>query len=179
MFREFQGKSPVIHPHAFVAEGCQIIGNVIMKEYSSIWFNSVARADLNSITIGGYTNVQDGSVIHVETTIPTVIGDFCVVGHKSMIHGAFIEDHVLIGMGAILLNGCRIGRGSIIAAGAVVKENAVIPPFSLVAGVPGKIIKHLPEDVRYIHNEAVKYKTQWTERYGILPDAGGERAPIE
>lgn len=176
MFKDFNKKSPVIHPNAFVADGCQLIGDVIMHEYSSIWFNAVARADLNSITIGRYTNVQDGSVIHVESTIPTVIGDFCIIGHKSMLHGVFIEDHVLVGMGAIIMNGAKIGRGSIIAAGALVKENEVIPPFSLVAGIPGKIIKTLPSDTSFIHSQAVKYKTLWTEQYGILPDAGGERS---
>lgn len=179
MFKEFDKKSPVIHDHCYVADGCQLIGNVIMQEYSSIWFNSVARADINSITIGRYTNVQDGSVIHVESSLPTKIGDFCVIGHKAMIHGAIIEDHVLVGMGAIILNGAKIGRGSVIAAGALVKENEIIPPFSLVAGIPGKIIKTLPEDIRFVHDQAVKYKTLWTERYGILPDAGGERIDWE
>lgn len=176
MFTDFEQKSPIIDKKAFVADGCQLIGNVVMKEYSSMWFNAVARADLNTITIGRYTNIQDGCVIHVESDIPTSIGDFCVIGHQAMLHGAFIEDHVLVGMGAVILNGAKIGRGSIIAAGAVVKENAVIPPFSLVAGVPGKIIKTLPESTDYIHREAVKYKTLWTERYAVLPDADGERA---
>lgn len=176
MFTHFENKSPQIDPNAFVADGCRLIGDVVMKEYSSMWFNAVARADLNTITVGRYTNIQDSCVIHVESHIPTTIGDFCVIGHQAILHGALIEDHVLIGMGAVILNGAKIGRGSIIAASAVVKENAVIPPFSLVAGVPGKIIKSLPEDTSYIHNEAVKYKTLWTERYGIKPDAGGERA---
>ncbi len=174
MIKEFEGTLPIISEKAYVAEGAQLVGNVIMEEYSSVWHNAVARADINTIKIGKYTNIQDNAVLHVEDTRSAIIGDFVTVGHGAIIHGCRIEDHCLIGMGSIILNGAVIGRGSIIAAGAVVKENEVIPPFSMVAGVPGKIIKQLPENTDRIHAQAVKYKTLWTERYGYLPDAGGE-----
>ncbi len=175
MYSAFEGVSPVIDHKCFVAEGCQVIGKVTMKEYSSIWFNSVARGDVNHIEIGRYSNVQDNSVIHCDDDNPTIIGDFVTVGHRATLHGCVLDDHVLIGMGATVLSGAKIGRGSIIAAGALVKENADIPPFSLVAGVPGKIIRTMPENTDNIHAQAVKYKTLWSERYGFMPEIDGER----
>ncbi|WMJ78848.1 MULTISPECIES: gamma carbonic anhydrase family protein [unclassified Sedimentibacter] len=174
MIKEFEGILPIIDEKTYVAEGAQLIGNVIMKEYSSVWYNAVARGDINTITIGRYTNIQDNAIVHVDDTEPTVIGDFVTVGHGANVHGCTIEDHCLIGMGAIILNGAVIGRGSIIAAGAVVKEHEIIPPFSMVAGVPGKIIKKLPENTDRLHAQAVKYKTLWSIRYGVMPEAGGE-----
>lgn len=174
MIKEFEGKLPIISEKAYIAEGAQLVGNVVMEEYSSVWHNAVARADINTIRIGKYTNIQDNAVLHVEDRLPTHIGDYVVVGHGAILHGCKIEDHCLIGMGAIVLNGAVIGRGSVVAAGALVRENDVIPPFSLVVGMPGKVIKQLPENTDRIHAQAVKYKTLWTERYGYLPDAGGE-----
>jgi len=174
MIKEFEGILPVINEKTYIAEGAQLAGKVVMEEYSSIWHNAVARADVNSIKIGRYTNIQDNAVIHVEDDNPTVIGDFVTVGHGAILHGCLVEDHCLIGMGSIVLNGAVIGRGSIIAAGALVKENDIIPPFSMVVGVPGKIVKTLPENTERIHAQAVKYKTLWSQRYGYMPDAGGE-----
>lgn len=174
MIKEFEGILPIVNEKAYIAEGAQLVGNVIMEEYSSVWHNVVARADINTIKIGKYTNVQDNAVLHVEDTKSTIIGDYVTVGHGAILHGCRIEDHCLIGMGSIVLNGAVIGRGSIIAAGALVKENDVIPPFSMVVGIPGKVVKQLPENTDRIHAQAVKYKTLWTERYGYLPGAGGE-----
>jgi carbonic anhydrase/acetyltransferase-like protein (isoleucine patch superfamily) len=174
MIKDFAGKLPIINEKAYIAEGAQIVGNVIMEEYSSVWHNVVARADINTIKIGKYTNIQDNAVIHVDDARPAIIGDYVTVGHGAIIHGCQVEDHCLIGMGAIVLNGAVIGRGSIIAAGALVKENDIIPPFSMVVGIPGKVVKKLPEDVGRIHAQAVKYKTLWTKWYGYMPDADGE-----
>lgn len=170
----FEGIEPICHPSTFIADGAKIIGKVTLKEFSSIWFNSVARGDVNSIEVGRYSNVQDNSVLHVADDCPTIIGDYVTVGHNCIIHGATIEEHCLIGMGAIVLNKAVVGKGSIIAAGAVVKEGAIIPPHSLVVGIPGKVIKTVPEKWDSIHAQAIKYKTLWTKRYGILPDASGE-----
>jgi carbonic anhydrase/acetyltransferase-like protein (isoleucine patch superfamily) len=130
---------------------------------------------VNRIEIGRYSNVQDNSVVHVADDYPCIIGDFVTVGHNAILHGCTVEDHCLIGMGAIVLTGAVIGKGSIIAAGALVREKQVIPPNSLVVGVPSKVIKSIPEDWDSIHAQALKYKTLWTERYGLLPNAGGER----
>lgn len=174
MIKDFQGRMPVISEKTYIADGCFVIGDVTMEEYSSLWYNCVARGDVNSICIGRYTNIQDGSVIHVADECPTAIGDYVTVGHRAIIHGCTIEDHCLIGMGAVVMNNAVIGRGSIVAAGAVVKENQVVPPFSLVAGVPAKIVRTISEETDKIHAQAIKYKTLWSEMYGYMIDAGGE-----
>jgi carbonic anhydrase/acetyltransferase-like protein (isoleucine patch superfamily) len=173
--KEFEGKSPELDPKSFIADGAKVIGAVSMKEYSSIWFNVVARGDVNRIEIGNYSNVQDNSVLHVADHNPCILGDFVTVGHNAVVHGAVVEDHCLIGIGAIVLTGAVVGRGSIVAAGALVREGQVIPPHSLVVGVPAKVVRSIPDDWDSIHAQALKYKTLWTERYGIMPDAGGER----
>lgn len=174
MIKEFEGIKPTIDKKTFIADGTQIIGKVTIKEYSSIWFNTVVRGDVNTIEIGRYTNVQDNSVIHVSSDYPTIIGDYVTVGHNAVVHACEVGDHCLIGMGSVVLDGAVIGRGSIIAAGAVVKKGQVVPPFSVVAGIPAKVIKTMPEDVTKIHSQALKYKDVWTNRYGLLPDGGGE-----
>ena len=175
MITEFEGIKPTLDEKTFIADGAKAIGAVTMKEFSSLWFNVVARGDVNRIEIGRYSNVQDNSVVHVADAHPTIIGDFVTVGHNAIIHGCTIEEHCLIGMGAVVLNGAVVGKGSIIAAGAVVKENQVIPPHSLVVGIPAKVVKAVPDEWASIHAQAVKYKTLWTERYKIMPEAGGER----
>ena len=178
MIKEFEGNQPVLDPKTFIADRAVLIGKITIKEYSSVWYNAVLRGDVNRIEIGRYCSVQDGSVFHAGYNFPTVLGDFVMVGHNAVLHGCTIEDHCLIGMGAIIMNGAVIGKGSIIASGAVVTENQEIPPHSLVVGIPGKVIKSIPEKWDNIHSQAVKYKTLWTERYGLLPDAGGERQDV-
>jgi len=175
MIKEFEGNQPIIDPKTFIADGAIVIGKVTIKEFTSIWFNTVVRGDVNRIEIGSYCNVQDGSVIHVADSFPTSIGDFVSIGHRATLHGCTIENNCLIGIGAIVLNGAIVGEGSIIAAGALVREKQVIPPHSLVLGIPGKIIKSIPDDWDRIHAQAVKYKSLWTERYGLLVDGDGER----
>jgi len=175
MVHEFEAHTPSLDTKSFVAEGVQLIGRVVMKEYSSIWFNSVARGDVNAIEIGRYSNIQDNCVIHGTDDCASIIGDYVTVGHGCIIHGATIEEHCLLGMNSVILAGSVIGKGSIIAAGSVILENQIIPPYSLVVGVPGKVIKQIPASFEQIHAQAVKYKTLWTERYGLLPNAGGER----
>lgn len=176
MQQQFRGQMPEVHERAYIAPGAQVIGRVKMMEFSSVWYNTVVRGDVNRIEIGHYSNVQDNSVIHVADNYPAILGDFVTVGHGAVLHGCKIEDHCLIGMGAVVLTGAVIGQGSVIGAGALVKEKQVIPPHSLVVGVPGRVIKTVPPaEWDRIHAQAVKYKTLWTEWYGVLPDAGGER----
>lgn len=172
---DFEGVTPTLDEKTFIADGARVIGAVTMKEFSSLWFNTVARGDVNRIEVGRYSNVQDNSVLHVADYNPCIVGDFVTVGHNAILHGCTVEDHCLIGMGAIVLTGAVVGKGSIVAAGALVRENQIIPPHSLVVGMPAKVIKSIPEDWDKIHAQALKYKTLWTERYKLLPDAGGER----
>ena len=116
-------KDPQIHETAFIAPGAHVVGDVILKKDSSIWYNTVARADINQIIIGERTNVQDNSVIHLENDQGVIIGNDVTIGHNAIIHGCTIEDGALIGMGAVIMNGATIGRGAVVGAGAVVKEN--------------------------------------------------------
>ena len=151
-------KNPQIHKTAFTARGSRIIGDVILKEDSSIWYNTVARADINRITIGKRSNIQDNSVIHLENDQGVDVGDDVTVGHNAIIHGCTVQDGALIGMGAIIMNGAQIGRGAVIGAGAVIKENMVVPDLSLVVGIPGKIIKTMKEDT-------YKSNVKWAHKY--------------
>ena len=171
----FQGISPQIDEEAFVAPQVFLSGDVRVDRYASLWPGVVARGDVNYISVGKYSNVQDLSCLHVADDNPCIIGDFVTVGHGAIVHGCVIEDHVLIGMGATILTGAVIGRGSIIGAGALVKENAVIPPNSLVAGVPGKIVRENLERIDAIHAQALKYKHEWSIGYGVYPEIGGEQ----
>ena len=151
-------KTPQIHETAYVAEGAQVIGDVILEADSSIWYNTVCRADINRIVIGERTNIQDNSVIHLENDQGVLVENDVTVGHNAIIHGCSIADGALIGMGAIIMNGAVIGKGVVMGAGAVVKEDMVIPEFSLVVGVPGKIVKTLsPETYDDNVKGAAKY----------------------
>ena len=153
-------KSPQIHETAYVAEGAQVIGDVILKADSSIWYNTVCRADINRIVIGERTNIQDNSVIHLENDQGVLVENDVTVGHNAIIHGCSIADGALIGMGAIIMNGAVIGKGAVIGAGAVVKEDMVIPDFSLVVGVPGKIVKTLSPET---YDKNVKWAAKYVK----------------
>jgi carbonic anhydrase/acetyltransferase-like protein (isoleucine patch superfamily) len=134
-------KAPVIHPCAFIAPGAVVLGDVTLEADSSVWYTSVLRGDMAPISIGAQTNIQDGSIVHVDEGFPCRIGARVGVGHRVILHGCTVEDDCLIGMGAILLNGVRVGRGSVVAAGAVLPEGLQVPPGSLVMGVPGRIVR--------------------------------------
>jgi carbonic anhydrase/acetyltransferase-like protein (isoleucine patch superfamily) len=132
---------PEIHPTAFVAPTAVVMGDVTLGADSSVWYTSVLRGDMAPITIGARSNIQDGTIVHVDEGFPCVIGERVGVGHRAILHGCTVEDDCLVGMGSILLNGCRIGAGSVVAAGAVVPEGMEVPPGSLVMGVPGRIVR--------------------------------------
>ncbi|MEO7999962.1 MAG: gamma carbonic anhydrase family protein [Gemmatimonadaceae bacterium] len=129
----------------FIHESAVVLGNVTLGPDSSIWPTAVVRGDLEAITIGARTNIQDGAVIHADPGIPTTIGENCVIGHRAIVHGSTIGDGVLIGMGAIVLNRCNIGSGSVIGAGSVCTEGLQVPPGSLVLGIPGKVVRQLDQ----------------------------------
>ena len=140
-------KFPQIHDSVFIADGARVIGNVTLKKSSSIWYNTVARADINKIIIGERSNVQDNSVIHLENDQGVIIGDDVTIGHNAIIHGCTIENGALIGMGSIIMNGAVVGKGAVVGAGAVVKENMIVEPYELVVGIPGKVVKKLPKTI--------------------------------
>ena len=143
---------------AFVAVDAIVTGDVTLGEDVGVWFGCVVRGDDAALTVGRRTNVQDLTMIHADTGVPNVIGEEVTIGHRCVLHGARVEDRCLIGMGAILLGGSVIGVESLVAAGTVVKEGFVVPPRSLVAGVPGKILRTLRDDeVESIRKSAEGY----------------------
>jgi carbonic anhydrase/acetyltransferase-like protein (isoleucine patch superfamily) len=149
MIRSYQGKTPVVPASCYVDQSAQLIGDVELGEHASVWMNAVLRGDVNSIRLGARSNVQDCAVLHgMRYVYPVIVGEMVTIGHNATVHGCVLEDAVLVGIGAVILNNARVGEGSIIAAGAVIPEQMVIPPNSLVAGVPGKIKKTLGDDDR-------------------------------
>ena len=147
LIKSFRGVEPRIHESAFIAENAVIIGDVEIGEQSSVWYGSILRADVNSIRIGARTNIQDASVIHVTSkTHDTVLEDEITLGHRVTIHGCYIETGSLIGIGAIVLDGARIGRKSLVAAGSLVTPNTRIPPRSLVMGSPARVKRELSDE---------------------------------
>ena len=143
----FKKKTPHISPSAYLAPGATLIGDVTLAENTSVWFNCVLRGDCNAIIVGENTNIQDLTMCHSDYDVPLIIGKGVTIGHSCVIHGCRIEDDCLIGMGAMVMNHAVIGRGSIVAAGAVVLEKTIIPPFSLVTGLPGKIKSQMDESM--------------------------------
>lgn len=168
MIVEFKGLTPDVSQAAFVAPDAVVCGDVAMGKDSSAWFCAVMRAEVAPIRIGEGSNVQDHAMLHADYDCPVVIGNRVSVGHNAIVHGATIEDDVIVGMGATVMNGAVIGRGSIIAAGALVKERTVIPPFSLVAGVPGVIKKQLQEGQRPQEGNAAIYVADAQEYAKVL-----------
>lgn len=142
------GRTPVLHPSAFVAAGARVVGGVSLAEGTSVWYNAVLRADGATIAVGAGSNLQDNVSVHVDPGHAVVIGENVSVGHNAVIHGCTIGDASLIGMGAVVLNGAVIGDGCLIAGGAVVLQDAIIPPGSLVAGVPAKVRRELTDEER-------------------------------
>ena len=144
--RPYKGQLPVVHASAFIDPTAQVIGDVVLGAESSVWMNTVIRGDVNYIRIGDRSNVQDLTIVHVQhDTHPTVIGNDVTIGHGAVVHGCTIKDRVLVGMGAIILNGAVIGEDCIVAAGTLVTERCVIPPRSMVMGSPGKVKRPLTD----------------------------------
>jgi len=152
--------TPKIDESVFLAPGSKIIGDVTIGEGTSIWFNTVVRGDVNHITIGKMTNVQDLSMLHVTAeTYPLIIGDNVTIGHSVTLHGCTLKDNCFIGMGATILDGALVEHNSMVAAGALVRQNSVVPTGKLVAGVPAKVIRDLSADeIENIQASAERYK---------------------
>lgn len=149
---------PDVSETAFVASGAVLIGRVSVGADASVWYAAVLRADRDAISVGERSNVQDGCVLHADPGVPLSVSSDVTVGHNATLHGCTVEDRVLIGMGAIVLNGARVGRQSIIAAGTVVTEGQQVPEGVLVAGVPGKVRRDLSDAERAeIERNAARY----------------------
>lgn len=137
---------PQVASTAWVADSATVVGSVRLGEQVGVFYSAVLRAEMEAITIGDRSNLQDGVALHTDVGFPLTLGTGVSVGHNAVLHGCTVEDNVLIGMGATVLNGAHIGKGSLIAANALIPEGAEIPPGSLVAGVPGKVRRQLSDD---------------------------------
>ena len=152
------GSTPDVGNAAFIAPGAVIIGAVTLGAGTSVWFGCVLRADGGSITVGRDVNIQDGAILHADPGFPAMLGDRVSLGHGAIVHGATVEDGVLIGMRATVLNGARIGEESLVAAGALVRPGMIVPPRSLVAGVPAVVRRPVnAEDIAMIQRTAPAY----------------------
>ena len=149
---------PAIHPSAYVAPSADVIGRVTIAKDASVWFGVVARGDVNRIAIGQATNIQDGSILHVDDDHPCLIADHVHVGHHANLHGCVVERGAMIGIGAIVLSGSRVGKEAIVGAGSVVLEGMRIPPRTLAVGVPARVVRPVTaRDAAYIRRWVRKY----------------------
>lgn len=169
--------SPELHETVWLAPGSVVVGDVAISEQSSVWYNAVVRGDSNRVRIGARANVQDGVVIHTQRggdAGAAIIGDDVSIGHNAVVHGATIENGCLIGMNATVLSGAVVGEGSLVAAGALVPQGAVIPPNSLVAGIPGRVVRELrDEDRRAVRENSVIYASYTADHRAATRGAGG------
>lgn len=154
-----RGIEPQFGSNCWFADNATLVGEVIMGDNCTVWFNAVVRGDVNSITIGNRTNIQDGAVIHCTyQRFKTTIGNSVSIAHNAIVHGCTLEDNVLIGMGAIVMDGAVVGTGSIIAAGAIVTQHTVVPPGSIYAGNPARFLKTVsPEQAGIFERTAGNY----------------------
>lgn len=169
VIKEVNGKAPQIPSDCYVAENATIVGDVVLGENCSVWFNAVIRGDVNSIVIGNKVNIQDGAVIHCTyKKHPTVIGNNVSIGHNAIVHGCIVKDNVLIGMGAIVMDNCVIESNSIVAAGSVITQNTIVESGSIYAGVPAKKVKAIDAsdfagEIERISNNYVMYSGWFKE----------------
>ncbi len=161
LIKSVRGKTPELGESCWLADNATIIGDVTMGRDCTVWFNAVVRGDVNSITIGDRTNIQDGAVIHCTyQKFSTIIGSMVSIAHNAIVHGCTLEDRVLIGMGAIVMDGAVVGTGSIVAAGAIVTQHTVIPPNTIYAGNPARFLKNVsPEQAEIFDRTANNYVT--------------------
>lgn len=158
MLLRFQSIGPLVGRGVFIASDARVIGRVVLGDRVSIWFGSVLRGDVDRITIGAETNIQDLTVVHADADTPTHIGSRVTVGHRAILHGCTVEDECIVGMGAIVQNRARVGSHSIIASGSVVREGFEVPAGTMVAGVPAKVKRELTDaEIEFINELAETY----------------------
>ena len=165
MIYNFENNTPKLHKESWVASNAILIGKVILKKDANIWFNVVLRGDIEPITIGEESNVQDGSVFHTDPGCPLILGRGVTVGHMVMLHGCEIDDDTLIGIGSTILNKTKIGKNCIIGANTLIAENKVIPDQSLVLGSPGKIVRQVTDKEIEEIKENAKHYVENYKRY--------------
>jgi len=162
MIHNFENKTLKSEENNWIAPNATVIGDVILKKNSSVWFNAVLRGDIETITIGEGSNIQDGSVLHTDPGYPLRIGSGVTVGHMVTLHGCYIADDSLIGIGSTVLNNAKIGKNCIVGAKTLITENKVIPDNSLIIGLPGKIIRQITDDeIKHIKENAKRYIENW------------------
>ncbi len=178
MLRPYKGIVPQIHSTCYIDDSAQIIGEVTLGENSSVWMNAVLRGDVNSITVGANSNVQDCGVLHgMLGKYAVVLGDWVTVGHSVTLHGCTVQDRCLIGMGAVILNHATIGEGSIIAAGTLIPEGTVVKPGSLWMGVPGKFKKKLDDAAQESILQYARNYLNYKEQYLLERSLAGHTSP--
>lgn len=170
MIKSVNGHAPDVDPTAWVAGSATVVGRARIGAGVGVFYSAVVRADVEEVTVGAHTNIQDGCVLHADPGFPLRIGERVSVGHNAVLHGCTVADDVLIGMGATVLNGAQIGAGSLVAANALIPEGMQVPPGSLVAGVPGKIRRELSEQERAHISLNAQVYLALTEQHAASPD---------
>ncbi len=167
----FLRKKPRLGKGVYIARGAAVLGDVVLGDYSSVWYNAVVRGDINYIRVGHHSNIQDNAVLHLADDFPCIVGNWVTIGHSAVVHACKVGDETLVGMGAVILDGAVIGKQSIIGAKALVTQGAKIPPGSLVLGAPAKVVRKLTAKERaglkwwaqkYVDNSAycLKHKSK-------------------
>jgi carbonic anhydrase/acetyltransferase-like protein (isoleucine patch superfamily) len=166
----FLRKQPRLGKGVYIARTAVVVGDVKLGEHSSVWYHAVLRGDINRIVVGHHTNIQDNAVLHLADEFPCMVGNYVTIGHSAIVHACRIGDEVLVGMGAVILDGAVIGRQSLIGAKALVKQGMRVPPGSLVLGAPAKVVRRLtPEERAGLKYWATKYvaNTAYCLKHGI------------
>jgi carbonic anhydrase/acetyltransferase-like protein (isoleucine patch superfamily) len=165
MLMDFGEWSPQFESPIFLAPGSYVIGQVELGKESSVWFNAVIRADTERIRLGQRSNLQDNSTLHADYGFPCLIGNDVTIGHNAVVHGALLEDRVLVGMGSVIMNGAHIQSDVVVAAGTLIPEEVEIPSGSLVLGRPGRVVRGLTsQEIEHILWVSQHYVNQWVER---------------
>ncbi|WIW89839.1 gamma carbonic anhydrase family protein [Sphingobium sp. V4] len=181
----FAGKTPIIHPSAFIAPGCRIIGDVEIGEDASIWYNCVIRGDVNRVRIGARTNVQDGTIIHCDSPgdradgrpsdgWPAIIGEDVLIGHMAMIHGCVLNDRAFVGLGAIVMSGAKVESDAMLAAGALLSSGKTVPHRQLWAGRPARYMRDLSDEALIDMREGVDHYVHAAKAHKGAVKAAGE-----
>ncbi len=165
MIHSFRGVSPTLQKNVYIVDSAEIIGDVVIGENSSVWYNAVIRGDINSILIGENTNIQDGCLLHVRREYSLNIGSNVTAGHGAILHACQIEDNCLIGMGAIVLDNAHVKKYTLVAAGAVVRNGSEFEEGVLVAGVPGKIVRPLSKEERQMIDKSARHYVEYAQLY--------------